>query len=182
MNDLGKDVLFNLVTREYGETTAAAFDAQVFPRLEKLIARLARLQTTGDAAARTVFHDLHERARAYRHWCGSLRMVCAWCAHVYGYLESKTAAARRKHEQLLQAAIDREIANTAGLAGLLETTDVEVCALSATGNNTFFYGEDLPQLLREKIRLMKKYRHRRPRIDRDILWRPIPGAVWPKFE
>lgn len=37
-------------------------------------------------------------------------------------------------------------------------------------------------LLREKIRLMKKYRHHKPRIDKDILWRPIPGAVWPKFE
>ena len=54
--------------------------------------------------------------------------------------------------------------------------------LSAIGNNTFCYGEDLPDLLREKIRLMKKYRHHKPRIDRNILWRPFPGAKWPDFE
>ena len=53
---------------------------------------------------------------------------------------------------------------------------------SGVANNTFFYGEDLPELLREKIRLMKKYRHHKPRIDKGILWRPIPGAQWPKFD
>jgi hypothetical protein len=181
-NDLGKDVLFNLVTREQGETIVAGFDANVFPRLEKLLVHLAKLQGTGDATARAVFHDLHERARAYLHWCGSLRMVAAWCAHVYGYLEAKTAAEKKNHEKLLQLAIDRELVHTTGLAELLETTDVEVCALSAVGNNTFFYGEDLPQLLRKKIALMKKYRHRKPRIDRDVLWRPFPGSQWPKFD
>ena len=87
-----------------------------------------------------------------------------------------------KHEKLLQAAIDTELVNTAELIALLETDRTEVMALSSAGNNTFVYGEDLPQLLREKIRLMKKYRNRAPRIDRNILWRPIPGAVWPKFD
>ena len=129
-----------------------------------------------------VFTDLLDRARAYRAWCGSLRMVNAWCANVYGYLESKTAADKQKHERLLQAAIDLELANTAELIALLESGRTEVMVLSTKGNNTFFYGEDLPKLLREKIRLMKKYRNRKPRIDRDILWRPIPGAQWPKFD
>src|SRR4029077_10733834 len=103
-------------------------------------------------------------------------------AHVYGYLESKTAADKKKHEKLLQAAIDQELDNTAELIALLESGRTEVLVTSAVGNNTFFYGEDLPQLLHEKIRLMKKYRHRKPRIDQAILWRPIPGAQWPKFD
>jgi hypothetical protein len=34
--------------------------------------------------------------------------------------------------------------------------------------------------LRTKIRLMEKYRHRKPRIDRDILWRPAIGQPWPE--
>ena len=183
INDLGKDVLFELVTRDYGAKASAAFDKNVFPRLEKLLAQLARLQarTAGDAAVQTVFTDLLDRARAYRSWCGSLRTVCAWCAHVYGYLESTAAADKKKHEKLLQAAIDLELANTVELINVLENAQTEVMVLSAAGNNTFFYGEDLPQLLREKIRLMKKYRHHPPRIDRGILWRPIPGAQWPKF-
>ena len=156
----------------------------MLPRLTRLIARLTRLQarTARDAAAQAVFTDLLDRTRAYRVWCTSLRTVCAWCAHVHGYLGSKTAAARRQHERLLQEAIDLELANTADLIALLEVAKTEVMVLSATGNNTFFYGENLPDLLREKIRLMKKYRHRKPRIDRDILWRPIPGAQWPKFD
>ena len=184
INDLGKDVLFDLVPQAYGAKAAAAFDRNVLPRLTRLIARLTRLQarTARDAAAQAVFTDLLDRTRAYRVWCTSLRTVCAWCAHVHGYLGSKTAAARRQHERLLQEAIDLELANTADLIALLEVAKTEVMVLSATGNNTFFYGENLPDLLREKIRLMKKYRHRKPRIDRDILWRPIPGAQWPKFD
>jgi hypothetical protein len=184
INDLGKDVLFDLVTREYGAKASAAFDKNVFPRLGKLLAKLTKLQaaTAGDPAAQAVFTDLLDRARAYRAWCGSLRTVCAWCAHVYGCLESKTAADKKKHEKLLQAAIDFELANTADLIALLAEAKTEVMVLSAVGNNTFFYGEDLPQLLHEKIRLMKKYRHHKPRIDKGILWRPIPGAQWPKFD
>jgi hypothetical protein len=184
INDLGKDVLFDLVTREYGAKAAAAFDRNVLPRLEKLIAKLTKLvaQSAGSATAESVFTDLLDRALAYRIWCRSLRMVCAWCAHVYGYLESKTAADKKQHEKLLQAAIDLELANSGDLIALLEAGRTEVLVTSGVGNNTFFYGEDLPQLLREKIRLMKKYRHHAPRIDKDILWRPIPGAVWPKFD
>ena len=101
---------------------------------------------------------------------------------MYGYLESTTAAGNKKHEKLLQSAIDLELANTVELIDVLENAKTEVMVLSAAGNNTFFYGEDLPQLLREKIRLMKKYRHHKPRIDKGILWRPIPGAQWPTFD
>ena len=149
-----------------------------------ILAQLTKLQarTAGDARAQAVFTDLLHRARAYRAWCGSLRTVCAWGAPVYGYLESTTAADKKKHEKLLQSAIDLELVNTAELIDVLENTPTEVMVLSSAGNNTFFYGEDLPQLLREKIRLMKKYRNRKPRIDRQILWRQIPGAQWPKFE
>ncbi|MCW5549456.1 MAG: hypothetical protein KIT44_10890 [Opitutaceae bacterium] len=184
LNDLGKDVLFDLVTREHGTQAAAHFDRNVFPRLAKLIAKLEKLaaQTAAEPAAQAVFTDLLDRARAFRIWCGSLRMVCAWCAHVYGYLEAKGAADRRKHEKLLQAAIDDEIANTRDLIALLESGRTEVMALSAVANNTFIYGEDLPDLLREKIRLMQKYRHKKPRIDRNILWRPTPDGQWPKFD
>ncbi len=184
INDLGKDVLFDLVPQAYGALATQRFDRNVFPRLARLLRDLAKLQakTAGTPAVQAVFTDLLDRARAYRAWCGSLRTVCAWCAHVHGYLNSPSAAARRRHERQLQDAIDFELANTADLIALLEGASTEVMALSATANNTFFYGENLPALLREKIRLMKKYRHHRPRVDRDILWRPIPGSQWPKFD
>ncbi len=182
INDLGKDVLFDLVTREHGAKAAGYFDKNVFPRLEKLIARLEKLAASSSENARVVFADLLDRARAYRIWCGSLRMVCAWCAHVYGYLEAKSAAEKKQHEKRLQAAIDEELANTRNLIALLESGRTEVMVLSAAGNNTFIYGENLPELLREKIRLMQKYRHKKPRIDKDILWRPTPDGKWPVFD
>ena len=53
------------------------------------------------------------------------------------------------------------------------------CLLSGVGENTFFYGENLVQHLKTKLRLTEKYRHVKPRIDKDIYWRPIPGTTWP---
>lgn len=187
INDLGKDVLFDIVTKEQGIKAVANYDKQCLPRVDQLIATLEKLVAQSsherepvDAAA--VFIDLLDRARGYRAVCGSIRMVAAWCAHVYGYLDSTKAAEKRKHEKALQAAIDAELVNTQNLIDLLEADRTEFMTLSAIGNNTFCYGEDLPQLLREKIRLMKKYRHNTPRIDKDILWRPIPDGQWPRFD
>ncbi len=181
--DLGKDVLFDLISREHGANSTRYFDRNVFPRLDKLIARLALLiaatATTPDAQA--AFIDLHDRARAYRYWCGSLRSVCAWCADVYGYLAATKATERTRHEKSLQTTIDLELANTAALHALLTTAKTEVTAVSAVGNNTFFYGEDLPELLLTKIRLMKKYRNRKPHIPANTMWLPAPGTTWPKF-
>ena len=182
--DLGKDVLFDLITRKHGQEASRGFDTRVLPRLDRLIARLAarRAATAADPRANAVFTDLHDRALAYRHWCLSLRNVCAWCADVYGWLEAKGAPARRRHERSLQATIDLELGNTRGLIALLEGRRTEVTAVSGVADNTFFYGENLPDLLRTKIRLMERYRRHKPRIPGDIMWRPVPGTVWPRFD
>ena len=63
---------------------------------------------------------------------------------------------------------------------LLESTPSEVLVLSGVAENTFFYGENLVEHLKTKVRLTEKYRHLPPRIDRDIYWRPIPGTTWPE--
>ena len=110
-----------------------------------------------------------------------LRNVCAWCECVYGYLDEKSdAATKTACEKKLQAAIDLELANIRGLISLLETTPHEVLVLSGVGENTFFYGENLVQHLKTKLRLTEQYRHAKPRIDRSIYWRPIPGTTWPE--
>ncbi|HEY5551434.1 MAG TPA: hypothetical protein VIK52_06085 [Opitutaceae bacterium] len=194
LNDLGKDVLFDLITRESGSKMAADMDREVLPKLRALIGRLAALAappqiqapgaprstSTDDARAAEVFGDLHDRMRAYLHWVTSLRNVCAWCECVYGYIDAKDDDARDACETKLQSAIDLELANIRGLIGLLESTPREVLVVSGAGNNTFFYGEDLVANLRTKLRLTEQYRHAKPRIDRDIYWRPIPGTSWPE--
>ncbi len=180
LNDLGKDVLFDLITRESGAKMAADMDRELLPRLRALIDRLATTIASTDGEARKVFTDLRDRVRAYLHWVTSLRNVCAWCECVYGYLAATDAAGKSACEKKLQSAIDLELANVRGLIELLTTTKSEVLVLSGVAETTFFYGENLVEHLHTKIRLTEKYRHCPPRIDRDIYWRPVPGTTWPE--
>jgi hypothetical protein len=179
LNDLGRDVLFDLITRESGAKMAADMDREVIAPLVQLIARLDSAIPGLPAPAAAVFTDLRDRARAYRHWVGSLRAVCAWCECVYGYLEAKDDATRAGCEAKLQQAIDLEMANIAGLIELLESTSSEVLVVSGVAESTFLYGENLVDHLRTKLRLTAQYRHHKPRIDRSIYWRPVPGSAWP---
>ncbi len=184
VNDLGKDVLFDLITREQGDKMGRDMDTEVLPRvralLEKLAGTIASMEADRDATAIRVFGDLRDRIQAFQHWVVGLRNVCTWCATVYGYLETDDDNERAAHEQRLQEAIDLDLENTAGLLELIEGTDTEFMVVSAAGNHTYFYGEDLPDLLRNRLRLTAEYRHHKPRIDGDILWRPVPGTHWPE--
>jgi hypothetical protein len=177
--DLGKDVLFDLITRESGAKMAADMDREVLPRVRAVLQRLMSTEAATTGTSHAVFVDLRDRVRAYQHWVTSLRNVCAWCDSVYGYLGTTDRAVRATCEKTLQAAIDSELDNARGLLGLLETTSVDVVALSGVADNTFIYGENLPELLRTKIRLTEKYRHHPPRIDPEIYWRAVPGTHWP---
>jgi hypothetical protein len=178
--DLGKDVLFDLITREGGAKMAADMDQHVLARLHPLIARLdAQVKGLAASPAQVVLADLRDRVRAYLHWVTSLRSVCAWCECVYGYIGAADAATQAACEQKLQAAIDLELANIRGLIALLETTPSEVLVVSGVAENTFFYGENLVAHLKTKLRLTEKYRHAKPRIDKDVMWRPTPGTQWP---
>ncbi len=179
LNDLGKDVLFDLITRESGAKMAADMDRAVLVPMRALIDRLGALIPTLPANVAPAFVDLRDRARAYLHWATSLRNVCAWCDCVYSYLEAKDDATRQTSMERLQKAIDLELESTRGLIELLETTRSEVLVMSGVAETTFFYGENLVEHLRTKIRLTTQYRNHPPRIDRNIFWRPIPGTQWP---
>ena len=106
--------------------------------------------------------------------------MIAWCSGVYGYLESKTAAQKKKHEKFLQASIDLELENARGFLDHFENSPTEFMVVSEAGENTFIYGKNLGDHVRNKIRLMEKYRHRKPSIDQHILWRPAEGQPWPE--
>lgn len=182
VNDLGRDVLFDLITREQGDKMSHDMDVELLPRVRKLIADLneALSGLEPDSIAAKVFRDLRDRVRGYLHWTFALRSVCTWVGSVYGYLESDNDEDRTKHEQRLQTAIDLDLANTEELLELIETTDTEFMVISAAGNHTYLYGENLPDLLRLRLKLTREHRHHKPRIDREILWRPVPGTTWPE--
>ena len=179
LNDLGKDVLFDLITRESGAKMAADMDRAVLTPMRALVDRLAAILPTLPDNVAPVFVDLRDRARAYLHWATSLRNVCAWCDCVYSYLEAKDDTTRKTSMERLQKAIDLELESTRGLIELLESTRSEVLVMSGVAETTFFYGENLVDHLRTKIRLTTQYRNHPPRIDRNIFWRPIPGTQWP---
>ncbi|WP_221031565.1 hypothetical protein [Actomonas aquatica] len=180
--DLGRDVLFDLVTKEMGRKMTDDMDEHLFPRVHALVDRLQQ-QLDGlaaDSPAAPVFRDLLDRVRAYRHWAIALRGVCSWCAEVYTYTETDDEAERTAAMERLQQSIDLDLENTAGLIDLLENTSSELLATSGVGNTTFLYGEDLPELLKRRLDLTQRYRHHPPRIDKSILWRPTPGTQWPE--
>lgn len=181
LNDLGKDVLFDLITRESGAKMAADMDRELLPRMRALVVSLdAQLASGLPDAPRAVFTDLRDRARGYLHWATTLRNVCAWCDCVYGYLAETDAPKKEACLSRLQAAIDLELENTRGLIDLMTTSSTEFIVISGVAENTFFYGENLVEHLRTKIRLTEQFRHLPPRIDREIYWRPVPGTTWPE--
>jgi hypothetical protein len=183
LNDLGKDVLFDLITRASGAKMAADFDRELLPRVRNVLAtievQIAKLGA--EEAVHGVFVDLRDRVQAYQHWAMTLRNVCAWCDCVYGFLdEHESDAARSECERRLQAAIDCELENTRELLELVEMSTTEFMVISGVAENTFLYGENFAEHLRAKVRLMEKYRHHPPRIDREIYWRPAGGTTWPE--
>ena len=163
---------------------AADMDRELLPRVRTLIGSLEpSVPRTRGTEANKVFVDLRDRVRGYLHWATSLRNVCAWCEHVYGYLAAEAngdADAQKTCESKLQAAIDLELENTRGLIALMEATTTEFMVVSGVAENTFLYGENLIDHLRTKVRLTEKYRRNHPRIDRGIFWRPVPGTTWPE--
>ncbi|PTY08395.1 hypothetical protein DB347_02095 [Opitutaceae bacterium EW11] len=180
LGDLGKDVLFDLITRDSGAKMAADMDREVLPRLRSLIARLDQALAAMDGQARAVFTDLRDRVRAYLHWVTTLRNVCSWCECVYSYEGAADAETKSRYESKLQDTIDLELANTRGLIELLEHSSTEVLVLSGVGETTFLYGENLVEHLKKKLLLTEQYRHHEPRLPKGAYWRPAPGTRWPE--
>ncbi len=171
INDLGRDVLFELITRESGRQMRDQFDTNVLPHLQAALDRANALAVSTPAPARAVFIDLRDRIRALRCWATTQRNTCAWVAGVYGYLDAKTKRSKAEYAADVQAMIDLDLANTRDLLYLWENSETEVILVSDVGETSFIYGENLGDLLRRKLELSEAYRHVEPYIDRDIIWR-----------
>ena len=175
INDLGRDVLFDLITQPQGAAMAAAFDANVLPRLADAIGEARRLMDSAPEPARAVFADLTARLRALRCWATTQRNTCAWVAGVHGYLAAEgDATAQAGHRATLDAMLDLDLANTRELLDLWENGGAEWMLVSDVGETSFIYGENFGDLLRRKLDLTERYRVLAPRIDRGILWRLAP--------
>ncbi len=171
--DLGKDVLFDLVTPESGEKFVQRVDENVWPRLESVL-QLAKTQAHHQQIseqARRVFVDQYERLRGLRCWAGTLRSLSAWVAGVHGYLGAKDQTQKKNWRKYLDEMMARDLQNTKDLLELWNTSPVDFMVVSKTGETSFIYGENLGELLQRKIALVEKYRHVEPRIDMNIMWK-----------
>jgi hypothetical protein len=171
--DLGKDVLFDLVTPESGEKFVQRVDENVWPRLESVL-QLAKAQAHNQQfaeQARRVFTDQYDRLRGLRCWVGTLRSLSAWVAGVHGFLGTKDQTQKQSWRKYLDDMMARDLQNTKDLLELWESSTVDFMVVSKTGETSFIYGENLGELLRHKITLVEKYRHVEPRIDMNIMWK-----------
>ncbi|MBE2187158.1 MAG: hypothetical protein IAE99_10345 [Rhodothermales bacterium] len=176
INDLGRDVLFDLINQEQGASMTKGFDEEALPRIQKALDEANRLVDTTDGQAKAVFVDLRDRIRALKAWATVQRNTCAWVAAVHGTLalEDGQEAERAAFRADLDRMIDLDLENTRELLDLWETSKTEWMLVSDVSETSFIYGENFGDLLRRKLELTEQYRDRAPRIDRDILWRLEP--------
>lgn len=179
INDLGQDVLFELITEASGRRMAQQFDEHVLPRLDAILDGLEPLAKQTAGPARSVFVDLRDRVQAFRCWAATMRNTCAWVAGVHGYLEAETEAKKAQCRDTVREVVATEKANAEALLKLWETSTTEFMLISEVGETAFIYGENFGELLRTKIGLMERYGDREPYIDRDIIWRLEGG---PNYE
>ena len=171
INDLGRDVLFELISEESGRRMAGHFDREALPRIDAALDRIDAALEKADDLARAVFTDLRDRVRALRCWTETQRNTCAWVAGVYGYLGAETDDDRANHYAVIYDLMERERANAVALLDLWESSDTEFMMVSDIGETSSIYGENFGDLVRRKIDLMDRYADVEPFIDRDILWR-----------
>ena len=171
INDLSQDVLFDLFSRHEARQRVEQFDAHVLPRLEAALSETRVATSQAPSSNRSVFADLQERVRALQCWATSLRNVCAWTAHVHGYLDAETDEARDRHHAAARDMVASELENARALLDLWENAESEFMLVSGTGETAFIHGENFGDLLKKKIRLMEAYGDSEPRIDTDIVWR-----------
>ncbi|HUF11425.1 MAG TPA: hypothetical protein VMO47_19035 [Rhodothermales bacterium] len=171
INDLGSDVLFELITAKSGRSMMELFDKNALPRINKALDLIDGLAAESSGKAKEVFDDLSQRIRALRVWATTVRNVCAWVACVHGYLQSDDDSEKTRLKDELQQMIDLDLKNTQDLIDLWNSATVEFMHVSDVVETSTLYGENLPELLQRKIDLTQQYRDVEPFIDKEILWR-----------
>jgi hypothetical protein len=173
--DLGKDVLFELISKDYAKKAYTRIDARVWKPLEAAIDLSGRAKAAaeraGDEKAYRAFRDVYLRALALRCLIESQRNAAVWIYAVHEYGAARDARTRRRCRALLDDMIGREIANAEAMIRLWNESGIEWMAVSAYGETPFIHGENVPDLLARKIALMKRHRRDKPFIDPGYMFR-----------
>ncbi len=173
--DLARDVLFELVSKEYAQKSFLRIDENVWDPLGQAIDlfenRITASATGETETAPLVFQDQWFRTRALRCLFNTLRNTAVWIYAVHEYLETSDAALRKNCRKLLNEMMEREIHNSKEMLELWEQSPVEWIIISGSVETPFIYGENFGDLLERKIDLMEKHKNDDPRIDPDYMYR-----------
>jgi hypothetical protein len=173
--DLAKDVLFELVSKEYARTFFQRIDKNVWPPLDSAIDLFDK--KTGEAIASKskkageVFQDQTRRARGLRCLYRTLRNTAVWIYAVHEYLLAKNPDRKASCRRLLNEMIELEVQNCREMIELWEEAAVEWIIISDSQETPFIHAENFPGLLRKKIILMEKHKDDEPSIDPDYMFR-----------
>ncbi len=164
--DLSKDVLFDLISKQYAEKCFKRIDQNVFPPLDKAISLLGKYKASDKS-----FLDQYWRARALKCLYETLRSTAVWIYGVYEYMENEEPAKRTRVKKFLGDMIEREIENSRCLIEIWEKAPIDWMIVSKNEETPFIYGENFPDLMKKRIKLMHKYRNREPFIDQKFMFR-----------
>jgi hypothetical protein len=173
--DLARDVLFELITKDYARRAFRRIDSRVWTPLDKAVGLFLKAMTDAkrdrDGKSLSVFEDQYYRAAALRCLYETIRNAAVWIYAVHEYQDTRNVRTKARCRRLLDDMIGREVENSRHFARLWAQSPVEWMAVSGFGETPFIYGENFPELLKKKIRLMTKYRNDVPRIDPDYMFR-----------
>jgi hypothetical protein len=174
--DFSADALWLLIDREQAASIVRQCDSLVWEPLDEAIGLLdgsLKRQTPGTHSYDVVL-DQRDRLRALRSYFRNLKNIAGWIAGVHGYMAATSADEKKAFHAELLATIDDELQNAEKMLRLWNTTGTDLFPLSSLGENWVMYGDNFGELLRMKIRLMKKHRDDEPFADPDFMWRMGP--------
>ncbi len=173
--DLARDVLFDLISKDYARLAYSRIDDNVWVPMESAVRlfgeKLEGAREAGDKKAEKVFVDQYFRARALKCLFVTLRNTAVWIYAVHEYLESDRADSRAACREVLDEMIDRELTNCAELIAIWEQAPIEWMIVSGSEETPFIYAENFPELIAKKMSLMEKYRGFEPSVDPDYMFR-----------
>jgi hypothetical protein len=175
--DLSKDVLFELIDKEYAGLAVDRIDKNVWAPLNSVIdlfkRKMEEASRDGEEPAKRVFEDQYFRARALRCLYTTLRNTAVWIYAVHEYLDSDDQEKRAGCLKRLDDMIRGEIKNCHELIELWETAPLEWMIVSGSEETAFIYGPNFPVLINKKISLMERHRSDEPFIDPGYMFRIV---------
>lgn len=181
--DLSRDVLFELITKDYARMACSRIDENVWTPLESAIGLFKRkkeaAKNAGDRKAEKVFEDQYFRACALKYLYMTLRNTAVWIFAVREYMDTDEPSARTAARQLLDEMMEKEIQNCKDLIVLWETAPIEWMIVSGKEETPFIHAENFAWLLEKKIALMERYRNHEPSIDPDYMFSLEKNPYYP---